>query len=518
MILSISAKDEQLSPMSDTSKIRQFLEVSMVGSLPNLVYLDRVIAVADPTKDEFDTTYFDTADLRLARRSVTLVRVNGGDDAAWWLDQPDAHGRSTVIRQPLGRSTRVVPAALARQLRVVTRHETLRRVATVHTTSVRVELLNETGDLLAVVTDNVRRAQPFGGRRATCVWREVGAAVVLADGSLLDAVRNRLDAAGLHPRAPQPVLQRVLPNRVELRPATSLRPDATSGDVLVAFLREQIDQLIREDPRARRDEPDSVHRMRVATRRLRSALATYRPLLDRSRTDPVRDELAWLGAVLGAPRDAEVVRDRLQGRVSLLAPELVYGPVIDRIERETASKHEAAHAELVRALDGDRYLLLLDALDDLVIRAPLLDTANRPAGAGLRQLVRQACRRVDVMAARADKSRDPQQRAVLLHDVRRAAKRARYAAESVAPVFGGAAVRLAKAMERIQEVLGDYQDSVTAQPVIADIAAAARASDEDGFTFGLLYGLEQRSGDLALARYPKARKTAQSKVVRRWLG
>src|SRR6266550_2092427 len=214
MILSISAKDEQPSPMSDTSKIRQFLEVSMVGSLPNLVYLDQVISVADPTKDAFDTTYFDTADLRLARRSVT------------------------VIRQPLGRSTRVVPAALARQLRVITRHETLRRVATVHTTSVRGELLNETGDLLAVVTDNVRRAQPFGSRRATCVWRDVGAAVVLVDRSLLDAVRNRLDAAGLRPRAPQPVLQRVLPDRVQLRPATSLGTDATSGEVLVAFLRE----------------------------------------------------------------------------------------------------------------------------------------------------------------------------------------------------------------------------------------------------------------------------------------
>ena len=489
----------------------------MVGSLPNLVYLDQVISVADPTEDAFDTTYFDTADLRLARRSVTLVRVNGGDDAGWWLDQPDARGRSTVIRQPLGRSTRVVPAALARQLRVVTRHETL-RVATVHTTSVRGELLNETGDVLAVVTDNVRRGQPFGSRRATCVWREVGAVVVLADASLLDAVRNRLDAAGLHPRAPLPVLQRVLPDRVQLWPVKSLGPDATSGDVLVAFFREQTDQLIGEDPRARRDEPDSVHRMRVATRRLRTALATYRPLLDRSRTDQIRDELAWLGAVLGAPRDAEVVRDRLQGQVSTLAPELVLGPVIERIERETASKHEAAHAELVRALDSDRYLLLLDVLDDLVIRAPLLDTANRPASAGLRQLVRQVCRRVDVLAARADKYRDPQQRAVLLHDVRRAAKRARYAAESVAPVFGSDAARLAETMERIQEVLGDYQDSVTAQPVVADIAGAARAAGEDGFTFGLLYGLEQRRGDLALARYPKARRAAQSKVVRRWLG
>ena len=485
----------------------------MAGSMPNLVYLDRVISVSDPVEATFETSYFDTADLRLARRSITLCRVSGGDDAGWWLDRPDARGRSSVIRHPLGRSTRTVPAALAKPLRVVTRQETLRRVVTVHTTGVRRELLNEVGDVLAVVTDNVHRAEPFGTGRATCVWREIGTTVFDADDALLDAVRTRLGAAGLEPSTPAPVLQRVMPDRLPPASATSLGPAAPSGDVLVAFIRKQTDDLIGEDPRARRDEPDGVHRMRVATRRLRSTLATYRPLLDRSRTDPVRAELAWLGAVLGGPRDAEVVRDHLQHQVSLLAPGLVQGPVNERIERVTASKHEAAHAELVQALDGDRYLLLLDALDDLVIHPPLQASANRPARAGLRRLVSRACHRFDVLAAQADDSSDPQQRAVLLHDVRRAAKRARYAADSVRPVFG-----LATAMEQVQEALGDYQDSVTALPVIAEIAAAARDAGEDGFTFGLLYGLEQWRGDQALARYPNARSAAQSKSVRRWTG
>jgi CHAD domain-containing protein len=504
--------------MSEPTTVHETLEVSMVGALPNLVYLDRVISVTDPVEQTFDTSYFDTADLRLARRSVTLRRVSGGDDEGWILDVPGAHGRSTVTRHPLGRSTRVVPAALARQLRVLARQETLRRVATVHTASARRELLNEFGDVLAVVTENVLRAEPFGMRRATCVWREVATTALVADASLLDAVRGRLNMAQLHARAEQPVLNRVLADRVELRPGPTLGPGVSAGDVVVAFLRKQTDDLIAEDPRARRDEPDGVHRMRVATRRLRSALATYRPLLDRSRTDPVRDELAWLGSVLGGPRDAEVVRDRLQGQVLLLAPALVQGPVIDRIGQETASRHEEAHAELVRALDGDRYLRLLDALDDLVFRPPLLAAASRPARAGLRQPVLRACRRVDVLAARAEKADDPQQRELLLHDVRRAAKRARYAAESVAPVFENAATRLAAAMEQVQEVLGEHQDSVTAQPVIADIAAAARAAGEDTFTFGLLYGLEQRNADLALTRYPDARTAAQSKSVRRWMG
>ena len=60
----------------------------------------------------------------------------------------------------------------------------------------------------------------------------------------------------------------------------------------------------RLDPAVRLDADDAVHKMRVAVRRLRSTLATYRRLLDRDVTEPLRDELKWLGGVLGAVRDA----------------------------------------------------------------------------------------------------------------------------------------------------------------------------------------------------------------------
>ena len=85
----------------------------------------------------------------------------------------------------------------------------------------------------------------------------------------------------------------------------------SAGSAVQAHLAEQVAELVARDPQTRRDRRTRLHRMRVATRRLRSALATFRPLLDRTRTDPLREELRWLAGVLGAARDAEVMHARL---------------------------------------------------------------------------------------------------------------------------------------------------------------------------------------------------------------
>src|SRR5207253_2665578 len=82
------------------------------------------------------------------------------------------------------------------------------------------------------------------------------------------------------------------------RAAARLRKRATAGDAVVLHLRQQLDELVARDPGVRLDLPDSLHKARVATRRLRSALKTFRPLLDRTVTDPLRDELAYLAGVL----------------------------------------------------------------------------------------------------------------------------------------------------------------------------------------------------------------------------
>lgn len=79
--------------------------------------------------------------------------------------------------------------------------------------------------------------------------------------------------------------------------------------MVLAYLRTQADALKLLDPMVRRDEPDSVHQMRVATRRLRSTLRSFGQVIPRSGTTRLSGELKWLGTVLGEARDAEVLAE-----------------------------------------------------------------------------------------------------------------------------------------------------------------------------------------------------------------
>ena len=88
-----------------------------------------------------------------------------------------------------------------------------------------------------------------------------------------------------------------------------------------------------------------------------------------------------------------------------------------------------------------------------------------------------------------------------LHEIRKTAKRARYAAEAVRPVRGKSARRLARTMEDVQEVLGEHQDAVTARPVLRDLGVRAFLAGENGFTFGLLSMAEAADAEEARRRY-----------------
>jgi CHAD domain-containing protein len=256
--------------------------------------------------------------------------------------------------------------------------------------------------------------------------------------------------------------------------------------------------------------------MRVATRRLRSAMATYRPVLQRAQTDPIREELKWLGQQLGRARDAEVQLVRLRKLVDEVPDDLVLGPVRRRVDLELRARHRAAHAALVVELDGARYWRLLESLDYLLEHPAFTARAEDEASKRLPKLVRKAARRVeqaaDVAGATTGDEHDH-----ALHEVRKAAKRARYAAETATAVIGKPAKRLARRMEDVQEVLGEHQDSVTARSLLRELAVAAHGAGENGFTFGVLHREELARGIASRdASYPTLRKARAA--AHRWPG
>ena len=117
----------------------------------------------------------------------------------------------------------------------------------------------------------------------------------------------------------------------------------------------------------------------------------------------------------------------------------------------------------------------------------------KPAAEVLSEQLGRAFTRMATHMTVAD-SRTGAERDLELHEVRKAAKRLRYATEAAEPVLGAATGKLITHTKRVQEVLGEHQDAVVAAPVLREIAIAAASSGENAFTWGVIYGLEDCTG------------------------
>ncbi len=147
-----------------------------------------------------------------------------------------------------------------------------------------------------------------------------------ASPTLLDAVEQHLVAAGTSPARVSSKLARTVGELGSAVPAPPSKDDlagGTVGQLFVALLTEQTAKLHLRDAGMRAGQAGSVHRMRIAARRLRSALTSFAPMLEPAATNPVRAELRWLGESLGQARDAQVLREHLAGVLREEPPELL---------------------------------------------------------------------------------------------------------------------------------------------------------------------------------------------------
>jgi CHAD domain-containing protein len=272
--------------------------------------------------------------------------------------------------------------------------------------------------------------------------------------------------------------------------------------VVLGYVRDQVAAIWRYDPLVRRDAPDAVHQMRVATRRARSALQAFGTIIDRDATRPLCAELKWLAATLGPARDGEVMLARLTADLAAIPPALVVGPVETRITAHFTAELAQARRTALAALDGQRYLRLLDDLDALLSDPPLTPRATRTAGKALAKPVRRATRRLQRALDAVPGAED---RDAAIHEARKATKRARYAAEAAVPALGRTASRQAAQAKELQQLLGDHHDSVVARAVLLELAEKARAAGEDTFTYGLMHqrqACQAATIEQALPRFP----------------
>jgi len=519
------AKRGSTDELQHSVEIERKFEIPLDFAVPDLADLPGVASVDEPLVHHLEATYLDTEDLRLLTHRWVLRRRTGGVDDGWHLKQPLTGGDRDELHHPLGRSPARMPAAVEKAIAVYVRGAKLLPIARLSTTRTVRSLRDESGaELAQVMLDAVDAASlnADGSVRDATTWHEAEVELGRGDSALLRALGERLHEAGARPSASGSKLAQALQARLDAEPLAEVAPPsrygpATAVGVILVYLAGEVANLQANDPQVRVDAPDAVHQMRVAARRLRSALGTFRSLFDASVTDPIREELQWLGTELGMARDVEVIRDHLLEAVAAEPAGLRHGPVVPRIRSAMAARYREAHAHGVTQMNSRRYFDLLDSLDALVADPPLAEHAAALPVEELLRLVRRTWKRISKLHDGLEQLTDPHERDLQLHEVRKAAKRARYAGEALSATFGQPAKVFASRTAGIQSVLGEHQDTVVIRAELEALAQAAEEAGEPSFTYGRLHALEQSRGDRTETDFAAAWASATERSVLRWL-
>ncbi|MGB8405529.1 MAG: CHAD domain-containing protein, partial [Mycobacterium sp.] len=289
---------------------------------PSFDGLSAVTRVEQSPVAHLDAVYFDTAGHDLAAHKITLRRRTGGTDAGWHLKLPAGADARTEVRLPLNGAREGVPDELRDIVLAIVRDQLLAPVARIETQRTVVTLFGS--DELAEFCDDRVTASAGDAEQNWREW-ELELASGVGDEELLDRLAHRLFDAGARPAEHGSKLAKVLAAGRPAEPEAA-KPEPT--DAVHRAIAAHVDELIEWDRAVRSDTFDSVHQMRVTIRKIRSLLQETGGLGERAW---VLDELKLLAGVLGAARDAEVLAQRYEKALSGLAPELVRGPVRERL-------------------------------------------------------------------------------------------------------------------------------------------------------------------------------------------
>ncbi len=484
--------------------------------LPDLAGVIEGVDVAPVETVRMDTVYYDTPDLRLARWGVSLRWRNGEGWTLKLAPPPAAPGHPAVLleRDELNfqGSPRKPPPGALEMIRAYVRRAELAPVARLSTVRRRVRLVDGKGGRVAEVVDD--EVSVRDGRRVAARFREIEVEAPEPEGGpdgVMDPLVTALRGAGAGAPDPTPKYIRAIGPRAHEPPEVApqpVPPGAAARAVIRNAIAEPVASLLHHDPliRAGRD-PEAVHQARVATRKLRSNLRTFAPLLDQEWSEPLRGELGWLAMSLGAVRDREVLLDRLRKSAESLPASDTRSATA--LLQQLSGDIESLRQKLAADLDSDRYVDLLEQLVQAAHSPVTTPEADQPADAVLPALATRSWARLRSAVRRLpDPPSDPE-----LHRIRILAKRARYAAEAVAAVAGPQAASFGKAAARLQTVLGDHQDAVTAQAWLR----GTRVSGRKAFVAGELIALERISADDSRSRWPKAWRALDRKSMRGWM-
>ncbi|PYE15395.1 CHAD domain-containing protein [Williamsia limnetica] len=486
------------------------------ASVPDLTVLEAVHSVSGPIVEHLDATYYDTDALDLAGNKITLRRREGGHDEGWHLKRPATSAGPGRREMQVGLETAadpfsevLVPTELTDHVQVHVRGRRLSPIATVSTVRRITELLDSAGQVLAVLCEDSVATQSLlpGGHAQT--WNEWELELVTGDEKLLKAADKILRSSGARTASSASKLARAIgptptgndsPGHGGKKKAAK---KLSALELVIAELAEHRDHLIAQDPLVRVDAPDSVHQMRVATRRARSVLRSFPDVLHGDVIGHLEGELKHLASILGDARDAEVQLERnrnlLEGET---APATIIAALIDDQIKTCASTVEV----VLDYLRSTRYYELLNELDSTVAEPQPGPDADLTAAKALDEAVARSAKRVRKAQRKLEElTVESEEWIEQLHTIRKRAKQLRYTTDSADRLGTTRHKKIAKQAKQEQAALGDFHDAEVSREHLAQLAGGSGVSVADAFVYGRLDAREQAAAATAMREYLRAK-------------
>ena len=446
------------------------------------------------------STYYDSAQYHLAQAGITLRhRVERGKQA-WQLKLPLMKDRQEIEMV----DRRSIPPTTFRDLLFL--HLGRRRLAPVTAlrvwrSGVRVHMnnapvANVTLDYVSVMKNGAVLQR----------FRELEIEQVNGNGkdSALPDLERQLRRAGASDHDGRPKLFRAL-SLVAPGPEPPPASDAPVVAHLKWALARHVRWLLAHDPGARLGmEPESLHQMRVATRQLRAILRAASPLLVPEWADSLRDELRWLGQLLGPARDLDVQLAYFREESAALDAR-DRGPLTPFIANLEAQRNHVQEV-LLNELKSERYLDLIRRLQQAEHDPTIVESTMT-----LRDLATQEFTKLRTAIRQAGHAPNNAR----IHATRINSKRARYAAELAEPTVGKAATRFINRARVVQDVLGLHQDAIQAEVHIRAFlkrSTSARAA----FVAGRMVERQRQRRERAKKKMPRLLRGLVKRGEKAW--
>jgi inorganic triphosphatase YgiF len=487
--------------------------------LPNLAKSLKGGTMAEATERRLEAVYYDTSDLLLLRRGVTL-RFRRGEDPGpvWTAKLPSEAVELGLARREVTQEAEAGP--VPERLRDLTRGWALgariEPIARMVTTRRSVPLLDSDGAEQASIDDD--DVSVLRGRQVAARFRELEVELSEhAEARLLSSLAKRLRSAGAQPVPQVPKLMHAL-GAAAAEPWGLTVPELSARPNALELLRARLiggagPGLVDHHAAIVLDEnPEALRAARRAVCRLVGDLRAFEPLLDIESSTTLCGDLMWLAAQFGrvetADRQADLVRSDAASSGTLIPS----GDELETVMSHLGSERARTFMRLLATLRTARYRDLLPRLAAFAADPPTVSSrARRRAATVVPALVRRALRdlRAEVAAA-PDELDDP-----ALRQLEWPVERLMSAVDAAVPVVGTPARRAAREVGGLWALLRDHREAFEAAHGLR--AAVAGAGEAGAWVAGVTAGIELQHAAGCRARFPRAWRHLSRKSRWAWL-